>query len=175
MKYFLLFFFSTFALAKNPALKNFREAYRSLAVSTQITPDENLAKIYDLFKETLPKTGKVSEYSGPMQLAAIQLSGAFCEKRIALDSTLSPEKRFLHKSINFTQSPKALTQSHKESLIDEYADAFWQRPTTIEEEKILLEGIGTLANLGGDTELDMKVFLTLFCTVFGTSTDFLTI
>lgn len=168
---FVFLFLSVVAFPKNLALKNFMEIYSSLQVSTNIKPDKILNAKYLEVRELLPQNGLIVEYTTPMQLGLIKLAGDFCQRRVTQDAALGEADRWLHHGVDFAKAPSELTEKDRLKLIAEYADAFWQRTPTKEEEASLLASYGSLAALISDS----KMFFGFYCIAFGSSMNFLTI
>ncbi len=162
---------STVAFPKNLALKNFMEIFASLQVSTNLKADKELnGKFLDV-RELLPQHGSIDEYTTPMQLGVVKISGDFCHKRVTTDAALQDGQRWLHHGVDFTKAPTVLNEKERLKVIYEYTDAFWQRSPTKEEETSLMNSFDALAKVTPDS----KQFFSLFCIGFGSSLNFLTI
>lgn len=159
------------ALASEVSIKNFREIYESLKVSTNLEPDAAAQSYQTYLKvfEILPTSGKVGEYGPSMQFAWVRLASEFCRERILKDAATSPASRWLHKKIDFSKS--AGLQSDLSFLFGEYADVFWQRAQTPDEESSLTQfWKNTVTELGNTPESTIQA-LTAVCAVMGTTSD----
>lgn len=157
--------------AKNLALKNFKEIYRTYQVILNVMPTSQIASRYQSVAEVLPKTGQLHEYTPSMQFGLFELAGEFCRNRVVKDSESPKEKRWLHKEIDFAMIPSQLTQKLQKALVEEYANTLLQRELTPLEEKALLENIIESSKVSAS----MVDFLTYFCITFLLSPDILTI
>lgn len=170
-KIFLLLFCSVLALGQNLALKNYREIYFNLLTMTNIQPDEKLEAQYKGLREMLPKFGNIDEFNGAMQLALLQITSEFCERRVNLDSQVEPSKRWLHTEVNFSKNAKDFTEKEKEFLVQEYAQIFWQRAATESEARLATSAFDGFAAQGFST-VQALVF---YCTLLATSIPAVTI
>src|SRR5687767_10734678 len=85
-----------------PHLKNFREIFEGLSVSTGTPPDKELHQLFSDVQQQLPKFGKATEYTSTAQTAVLSLSAAYCEKMIVRDSKENnPSLRWAHSMIDF--------------------------------------------------------------------------
>src|SRR3954471_1832956 len=71
------------------AVKNFRQVFDSLVVSTGVSPsDSAINDFYSSSYSRLPMTGSVNEINSSGLLTMTALSGMFCNKMVATDSKL---------------------------------------------------------------------------------------
>src|ERR1700722_13917385 len=84
------------------AVKNFREIFDSLQISTGVDPnDPNINAYYAQSYTRLPMTGAVGEVTSPGLLTLTALSGMFCSAMITNDAKLDPSQRRATQPVDF--------------------------------------------------------------------------
>lgn len=157
-------------------LKNARELYAAYEATTGIDGRQaDLAELYRLNMDRLPKYGLPEELSSSTVLAATEISGAYCKKAIDREKVLPEGERMLFADIDFTQGPSQFTSFLRETAIDRLAIMFWQRNATEAEIASLSETILS-ASMDGSKDLpaETEKVLQVLCTTVGTSLAFLT-
>ena len=150
------------------AIKNFREFYESLQVSTGIGASQNFVKAFTAVKEQLPQSGLPSEMNASAQMGMLALSSTACDEMITSDSKLDVDKRWVHRQIDFSKTADQLLMEPANSVFEEYAGIFWQRNPTVGEKSFYQEMVKELlANPS-----DLKESLLLLCTIAATGPDF---
>ncbi len=115
-------------------LKTFREFPGSLEAVTGSSSRQ--VEIFEYFKgnqNRLPQTGQKSEFTLSFILAELSYSSFFCQAMILRDQKLPPEERWAHRKIDWKVNPMNWSESLRKSILDEYAQLFWQRSLTVDE------------------------------------------
>jgi hypothetical protein len=178
MRAFGLFVVATLVILLTPSdaravsLKNFRElaAFYSAATGVPLT-DPKVQTAYQNVKSRLPKAGTVDEFSSPSVLAAIELGGAFCGSFITAEAAATPANRRAHQTIDFTKSPRVLADADILAVVHAYAQLFWLRPTTPNEDTVLQSTITTLKAASTDNVAGNKQLFLSLCTQVATSIE----
>jgi hypothetical protein len=155
------------------AVKNFREIYDSLVVSTGVTPAAYPAidQFYAQSYTRLPLTGSVNEVTSPGLLAFTGLAGIFCSAMVSNDSQLAAAQRRATQNVDFTKGPKALTVSIQQSVIENYFGLFLSRSPS-QTELQTLEDEFTEVNKNLTTQpADTATSLSVVCTSVASSLE----
>ncbi len=149
-------------------VKNFRQIAASFYSATGVSMnDPDVAAFVKKTETRLPQVGEIEEISSPAILAITQLAGIFCEKMIATDAAIPlGGRRHTHSQVDFERPARLFTREVKESVVREYADLFWNREVTEEEQASLLSTFDTVAP-GADTLRTLKIL----CTTMASSVD----
>lgn len=161
------------AFGQEVGLKNFREFYSSLQVVFDIDPASSsvISDTFSAVYQSLPSTGIYKEFNSSSHWAMYRLVAEFCRARVERDSQLAPEKRWLHRNINFSSSPTAQTDKLN-SLMEEYSGLLWARALTVEEKNLFNEHIAAEVKEIGGTVTALKPILVGLCLSMGTSAEF---
>jgi hypothetical protein len=158
----------------DPNLKNFRQLNSSLSNVTGVsTADPEVLTTFSSVRTRLPQTGAIEEMSSPMLMGMFSLAGIYCRKMINDDSTKPVPIRRVHKDVDFSPGTRRLTQDMRMSVIDDYANLFWQRSLTPEETRLMYEAMDTSTVNQALTLQDRISVLLTTCTIFGSSLEFM--
>jgi hypothetical protein len=154
------------------AVKNFREIFDSLVVSTGVSPtDQAINDYYSQSFTRLPMTGAVGEVSSSGLLTLTALSGMFCSSMIASDAKLDPTQRRATQAVDFTKSPRGLSAKIQESVIEAYFGLFLSRSPSPTELQALKDEFTEAAQNLGDTAADTPSALSVVCTSVASSLE----
>jgi hypothetical protein len=158
----------------DPNLKNFRQLNSSLSNVTGVsTADPDVATTFSSVRTRLPQTGAVEEMSSPMLMGMFSLAGIYCRKMINDDSTKPVPIRRVHHDVDFSPGMRRLTQDMRMSVIDEYANLFWQRSLSAEETQLMYQAMDA-STVNQSLSLPDRISLLLTtCTIFGSSLEFM--
>jgi len=163
---------STPARANGLAVKNFRQVFDSLAVSTGVSPsDQAINDFYAQSYSRLPMTGSVTEVNSPALLTLTGLSGMFCNKMVVADSKLASAARRAHQAVDFTQGPAGLSSAIRQQTIEAYFGLFLSRSPSKEELAVIDGELDELAQNLGTKPADTLTALTAACTTVASSLD----
>lgn len=159
---------SAFALS----LKNFREVNAFFANATGISPTQNdIKSAYAGAKARLPLRGQVSEFSSPAVLASIELGGAYCLALINKDKNTAAANRRAHRAIDFTKKPADLKDEDLKSTVEIYANMFWERDLSADEEAAFQSAFTNLKKSSPATAAGTSQLLTVLCNQVATSLE----
>lgn len=161
--------------AKDPVLlKNFREIYASYVNITGVNGrDKDIADVYRLVVDRLPKAGTPDELSSAVILAATEVSGMFCKKAIDSEKAVSHGERILFGDIDFARGPSQFTDYLKSVVNDHLALAFWQRNANAAEKQALSKVITDASKGSAETGAETEKVMHVLCTAYATSLAFL--
>jgi hypothetical protein len=167
--------FSVVLFARDAAavsVKNFRElaAFYSSATGVPLTQPQ-VQTAYNNVKTRLPKQGTVDEFASPAVLGALELSGAFCNAFITVESTAPAASRRVHQTIDFAKTTRQLADADVLALAKGYARMFWTRDARPNEEAALVATITKLKTVTPDTTVGTKQLSLVLCTQAATSLD----
>ncbi len=158
---------------KGLQVKNFKELYSAYSVVTNVSlKDPVVHETYLSARTRLPKYGDVEEVSSPMLMAVSALGGAFCQQMIEFDAKRDPVLRWAHKGFDFSPDKVVASEQQRRAVIDTYAELFWQRSPTPEEEQSLLTAMGNDATKPL-TLAARKQLLMVACSAVASSFEFI--
>jgi hypothetical protein len=154
------------------AVKNFREIFDSLQVSTGVDPtDPGINAYYAQSYTRLPMTGAVAEVTSPGLLTFTAISGMFCQVMVANDAKLVAAQRRATGPVDFTQGPKALTADIEQAVIENYFGLFLSRsPSAAELQLLQVEFTDVIKELS-DKATETPTALTAVCTSVASSLE----
>ncbi len=154
------------------AVKNFREIFDSLQVSTGVDPnDPDINAYYTQSYTRLPMTGAVTEVSSPGLLTFTALSGLFCSKMIATDATLAAAQRRATGPVDFTKGPKSLTAAIQQTVIENYFGLFLSRSPSQAELQTLQQEFSDVTKELTNNATDTPTALSAVCTSVASSLE----
>lgn len=161
----------------DPVLKDYREILHSFATVTGVSAaTTDIQSYYSTAFGRLPRDGLLNELTAPAATTLSALAALFCKKMIESDSSFTGSdlpRRRAHRKVDFTSGPEALTQEIRASVINEYAELFWQRSLATDEMGQLDELIQLAAEGAPSTPLGTEATLLTACTAAAGSTGFL--
>lgn len=156
-------------------IKNFREIYYSLSALTNIDEnDADLKVVYNIVKDRLPRTGSPLEFNSPSLMALTELSGAFCQKAVQKEKTLSPGERTLFPDVNFQRGPVQFSSYLSEVVSKRLARIFWQREAKASEIRLIEQLILETAKENMAALVETEKVLQSVCTNVASSLAFVT-
>jgi hypothetical protein len=160
------------ARANGLAVKNFRQIFQSLAVSTGISPqDREIGDYYAQSYSRLPQRGDVDEIGSSGLLTTTALSGMFCGKMVVADSKLASGVRRAHSAVDFTKGPTALEADVQVKVIEAYFGLFLSRSPSMEEVGIVKEAFAELISNTENKPEGTLAVLTGACTSVASALD----
>ena len=162
------------ALSQANVIKNFRDLPFSYEAVTGVSSKyPEIAQSYNNMYTKFPKYGQLSELSTVFIVSNMAYSSTFCVRMIENDSKLPSDKRWAHYNIDFGGTLSGMSETVKASVIEEYADLFWQRMPDENERAILAQGFQDLASTFPNENKSVKPVLLGVCQMFSNSIAFL--
>ena len=146
-------------------------ALESATNVNRLSPE--VRQMYNNMKGVFPKKGDLYELSDSYLVSLTAYAGEFCRIMIATDMKNTPDKRWAHGSVDFNIPPHNWTEPSVNSLLDRYAELFWQRPLDVDEREILRQGLGDLLIELPKTNKSAEGILLSACAAFSTAPQFI--
>lgn len=175
VKFFvLLFAAASVGLAEPPVrIKNFREIFSSYKDLMGNGDAADIQELYRLNKDRLPRLGIPQEFSSSTVLAMTELGGAFCNKVVQKEKTLSVGERVLFSDIDFARGPSQFSTFLINKMSEQMSNLFWMRSAR-DSEKAAVGKMIQEAGRDDDSVAQTEKVLQLICTTYATSLSFLT-
>lgn len=158
--------------APTVGVKNFRQLDGSLRAVLGVNPSSE--ELRGTLKR-LPVDGKADKVSSSSLLATVQLVGAYCEKFIAAEVRTKSGARRVHGKVDFFSPASKFSQAARQSVVENYAQVFWQRMPTESEKSELLALFTDIESQSEQPKRKLWEMLMGVCTAVGSSVEFIRI
>ncbi|GEM_PF-6176260 len=153
-------------------VKNFRQLEGSLRAVLGVSAMDD--EIRGILKR-LPIDGKADKVSSSSLLATVQLVGAYCERFIALEVRAKSNARRVHGKVDFFSPASKFSAAARQSVVENYAQAFWQRMPSEAEKSELLALMTDIESQSEQPKKKLWEMLMGVCSATGSSVEFIRI
>jgi hypothetical protein len=153
-------------------VKNFRQLEGSLRAVLGVSPVTD--EVRGILKR-LPIDGKADKVSSSSLLATVQLVGAYCEQFIGVEVRQKSNARRVHGKVDFFSPASKFSAPARQSVVQNYAQVFWQRMPTEAEQSELLALMADIESQSEQPKKKLWEMLMGVCTAAGSSVEFIRI